>query len=142
MSRSTQKPPSLAQRVARWWRAWVKQRGTMAALADCGPAEIARMARDIGVSGAAELRVLAGKWPNSSDLLSRRLQQFRLDPTAMMRAEPDVVRDLERVCTLCTSRRRCSRDFAAEEPASAWETYCPNAPTLGALIADSRTSGP
>jgi hypothetical protein len=34
----------------------------------CGSAEVERIARDVGVSGA-DLSVLAGKWPDAADLL-------------------------------------------------------------------------
>jgi len=123
-------------RLARWWRECAARRSTVAALANCGPAETARMAHDVGVSGAAELRVLAGKWPNSADLLSRRMRQINLDAERIVRVEPQVVRDLERVCTLCASKRRCGRDFARERSPSSWQAYCPNTMTLRALVAE------
>jgi hypothetical protein len=109
----------------------------VAALDGCGPSETARIARDLGVGGA-EFRVLAGKWPDSSDLLSRRMRQSELDAAELARVEPQVVRDLERVCTLCASRRWCERDFSSERSSPAWEKYCPNTMTLRALIAERR----
>jgi hypothetical protein len=134
MLRSTRKTPRLLDQVARWWRDRMQQRGTVAALADCGLGETARIARDIGISTGAELRVLASKWPSSADLLGRRLQQMTLDPAVMARSEPEVARDLQRVCSLCASKRRCSRDLARGPFDSAWQTYCPNATTLRSLI--------
>ena len=74
--------------LARWWRECAARRSTVVALANCGPAETARIAHDVGVSGAAELRVLAGKWPNSADLLSRRMRQINLDAERIVRVEP------------------------------------------------------
>ena len=58
----------------------------------------------------------------------------------IVRVEPQVVRDLERVCTLCASKRRCSRDFAKGRSASSWQAYCPNTMTLRALTADAGRS--
>jgi glycerol-3-phosphate dehydrogenase len=136
MVRSTHTKPGFLRRLARWWREYADRQSTVAALADCGPAEGARIAHDIGVSGAAELRVLAGKWPDSADLLARRMRQIKLDAAEIVRVEPEVVRDLERVCTLCASRRRCRRDFANERSASSWRTYCPNTTTLAALLTE------
>jgi hypothetical protein len=145
MIRSTHTRPGFLPRLARWWREYAGRRSTVAALADCGPAESARIAHDVGVSGAAELRVLAGKWPNSADLLARRMRQIKLDAAEIMQVEPEVVRDLERVCTLCASKRRCSRDVAKEQSASTWQAYCPNTMTLKALLAEhsnaARTKG-
>jgi glycerol-3-phosphate dehydrogenase len=145
MIRSTHTRPGFLPRLARWWREYAGRRSTVAALADCGPAESARIAHDVGVSGAAELRVLAGKWPNSADLLARRMRQIKVDAAEIVQVEPEVVRDLERVCTLCASKRRCSRDFAKERSPSSWQAYCPNTMTLKALTAErsagARTTG-
>jgi hypothetical protein len=140
MFRSTQIMPGFFDRLARLWRVSASRRSTVAALADWGPAEAARIAHDIGLGGAAELRVLAGKWPDSTDLLSRRMRQINLDAAKIVQVEPQVVRDLERVCTLCASKRRCSRDFAKGQSASSWQAYCPNTMTLRALTADAGRS--
>jgi len=136
MFRSTETRPGFVHQLARWWRGCAARRSTVAALVNCGPAETARIAHDIGVSGVAELRVLAGKWPDSADLLSRRMRQINLDATKIVRVEPQVVRDLERVCTLCASKRRCTRDFAKDRSPSSWQAYCPNTMTLKALVAE------
>jgi hypothetical protein len=136
MGRSIHTKPGFLRRLARWWREYAVRHSTVAALADCSPAEAARIAHDVGVSGAAELRVLAGKWPDSSELLSRRMRQIRLDAAHIVQVEPQVVRDLERVCTLCASKRRCSRDFAKERSLLSWQAYCPNTMTLKALVAE------
>jgi glycerol-3-phosphate dehydrogenase len=142
MVRSTHTKPGFLPRLARWWREYAGRHSTVAALADCGPTESARIAHDVGVSGAAELRVLAGKWPNSADLLARRMRQIKLHAAEILQVEPEVVRDLERVCTLCASKRRCSRDFARERSDSSWQAYCPNTMTLRALGTDAGTRRP
>src|SRR5262245_33040394 len=136
MFRSIETRPGFVHQLAQWWRGCAARRSTVAALANCGPAETARIAHDIGVSGVAELRVLAGKWPDTADLLSRRMRQINLDAAKIVRVEPQVVRDLERVCTLCASKRRCSRDFAKDRSPSSWQAYCPNTMTLKALVAE------
>ena len=97
--------------------------------------EAEHIARDLNVSGA-ELRVLASKWPD--DLLSQRLAQLNLDAAEIVHTEPQVVRDLQRVCTVCGSKRKCNHDLANHPSDSAWVKYCPNATTLGALIAERR----
>jgi hypothetical protein len=56
-----------------------------------------------------------------------------LDPKEVARVEPAALRDLQRVCTLCKSHRRCAWDFAHGAPLPTWERYCPNAGTLTAL---------
>jgi hypothetical protein len=137
MSRATEtdERPALVDRLGRWWRTWSRRRRRLAELDCCGPAEVEHIARDLGIS-RAELSVLAGKWPEPADLLSRRLEQVNLDRAELARVEPQVLRDLERVCTLCGSKRKCEYDLVAHPSRSAWTKYCPNATTLGALIAE------
>ena len=64
--------PGFARRFAHWWRSWNGSRRTMADLDGCGSAEMERIARDVGVSGA-DLSILAGKWPDAADLLYWRM---------------------------------------------------------------------
>jgi hypothetical protein len=120
--------------LVRKWRAWQRRRRTMAENDCCDRDDAERLARDVGVS-RADLCILAGKWPDSLDLLSRRLEQVNLD-ARIAQAEPYVLRDLQRVCSLCARKRRCERDFAGKSSDPVWEEYCPNAPTLHALIAE------
>ena len=122
--------PGLFGRFGYWFREWSRRRARLAELDGCGPAEVEHMARDLGMS-QGELSVLAGKWPDSADLLSRRLDQVNLAGV-----EPQVLRDLERVCTLCGSKRKCEYDLTVHPANPAWTEYCPNAPTIGALMAE------
>jgi hypothetical protein len=126
----TDERPGLFGRFGNWFRARSRRRTILAELESCGPAEVGHMARELGMS-RGELSVLAGKWPDSADLLSRRLEQVNLT-----RVEPQVVRDLERVCTLCGSKRKCEYDLTIHPAKPPWTKYCPNAPTIGALMAE------
>jgi hypothetical protein len=116
----------------RWWRRCDLQNAAVAELSNLGSEEIGRVARDVGVS-SAELRTLAGKWPDSAELLSRRLIQLNLDEKILRRQAPQVLRDMQRVCTLCASKRQCERDFAYRSSDASWRAYCPNSQTLAAL---------
>jgi hypothetical protein len=118
--------------VAQWWHNWKAARSDMASLDCCGADETERMAHDIGVS-ASELRALAGKWPDSADLLNRRLAALALDPATIKRIEPQVLTDLQRVCTMCRSKRKCEHDMAYDVHDPVWRQYCPNVVTLDAL---------
>jgi hypothetical protein len=118
--------PSPFARLAQWWQNWNRRRRNIAEL-DW------RIAHDLGIS-RADLRVLAGKWPDDS--LSRRLDQLDFDAAELAHREPQVLRDLERVCTLCGSKRRCGRDLAGDPSDSRWLEYCPNVTTLNALVAE------
>jgi len=57
---------SVLSSVANWWRNWKTRRRALDELACCGDAEAAHIAHDVGVA-PAELRILAAKWPDSSD---------------------------------------------------------------------------
>ncbi len=117
--------------LVRKWRNWQRRRKAIAEIRCCGRDEVERLARDVGVIGA-DLCVLAGKWPDSTNLLSQRLERLDLDTGNIEQMEPYVLRDLQRVCTLCASKRRCERDLAVNS-GTAWEEYCPNASTLHAF---------
>ena len=137
MSRSAQTSErnGFARRLAHWWRSWNGRRRTMADLGRCGPAEMERIARDVGVSGA-DLSILAGKWPDAADPLYWRMNEIKLDRKEITHADPQVMRDLQRVCTVCASKRRCEHELANNASDPAWKKYCPNATTLAALVAE------
>jgi hypothetical protein len=142
MSRSAQTSErrGFARRLARWWRSWNGRRRAMADLDRCGPAEMERIARDVGVSGA-DLSILAGKWPDAADRLYWRMNEIKLDRMEVTRAGPQVMRDLQRVCTVCGSKRRCEHELANNPSDPAWQKYCPNATTLSALAAERAAKG-
>ena len=137
MSHSVQSGEGLnfVRRFAQWWRNWNHTRRTMLDLDRCGPAEAERIAHDLNMS-RGELRVLASKWPD--DLLSQRLRQLNLHTADIVHSELEVLRDLQRVCTVCGSKRICGHDLANHPSDPDWVKYCPNATTLGALIAERR----
>ena len=77
-----------------------------------------------------------------SDLLERRMAALHLDPKELASTEPELFRDLQRLCTSCSTPMRCAQELAQElsrnpgEPASTeWQDYCPNGQTLNMLSA-------
>jgi hypothetical protein len=44
-----------------------------------------------------------------------------------------VLRDMERVCTLCIRKAECHRHLAAGRAAEHYRSYCPNATTIEQL---------
>lgn len=110
---------------------WV--RGPSAsAMSCCGEAEIERIARDLRTT-PAELRAVANRGSGAADLLLERMAALDLDPVEVAQIGPQTFRDLQRVCSLCESKRRCARDIAHDAAAPQWQDYCPNAQTLMAL---------
>lgn len=96
--------------------------------------EVERIAADLHMM-ASDLRALAQGGPESTVLLERRMATLDLDCEEVLRSEPGVFRDLQRVCTLCNNKRRCSRDLTKAPCATTWKSYCPNVSTLLALDA-------
>jgi hypothetical protein len=119
------------QTLRAWCKAWFKG-DSESDFGCCSEAEIERMARDVRMS-VSELRALAKKGPEAADLLLRRMAALDLDPKEVALLEPAAFRDMQRVCTMCKSHRRCAWDFARRAPVSTWERYCPNTSTLEAL---------
>ena len=69
------------------------------------------MAQDAGVS-VAEFRKLSSLGPEGADLLLRRMEAIDLDPKEVSQTERRTLQDLQRVCAMCESHRRCARDLA------------------------------
>jgi hypothetical protein len=107
----------------------------MAELDRCGIGEMHRIAHDVGLTGA-DLSVLAAKRPNSANLLYRRMDAIKLDPKEIAKIDLPVLRDLQRVCTLCRSKSECEHALAQNPSNPAWKGYCPNVMTLTALVLD------
>jgi len=136
MTSSTAYPWTLASTgIAAWWRNMRAARASLGELEQCGK-DVTRIARDIGLA-PSELRNIARKGPDAADQLRLRLEALHLDRAAMQRDEPLIMRDLERVCTQCGSKRRCTRDFVRFPDDTGWREYCPNATTLDALKPES-----
>jgi uncharacterized protein YjiS (DUF1127 family) len=133
LSIESRRPARLRNWVVRAWQVWRRRQRALAELAD--REQLGDIARDVGLS-RSEVCILAGKWPDSSDLLSHRLEQVSLDSAGLKQTEPQVLRDLQRTCGLCASKRMCSRDFARRPSGAKWEEYCPNAGTIRALLAE------
>ncbi len=125
---------SLIDAISKWWLNWTERRSALSELRCYAEEEIERSAKDLGVS-AAEIHKLVSRGPEAANLLLRRMAALDLDRNEVSRAQPQDFRDLQRVCTLCESRRRCVRDLARDAADPAWQDYCPNAETLMALNA-------
>jgi hypothetical protein len=126
---------TILPRVSMYQRflSWRANRGRLTELDDLQEGDLTRIAADIGVS-PAELRSLAATGTDSADLLPRRLASLGLDDEEIAGATPGLVRDMERVCSFCGSKRRCAHDLDLVGPPL--PAYCPNAGTLRELIDD------
>jgi hypothetical protein len=115
--------------LAQWWRYWRGNAAGHQTLDQFNQGELNNLARDIGVN-AMELRSLAGKWPDTVDLLSLRMQTLGLDADAIACRESALPRALQKNCALCTTKARCEHDLRNRPTDPGWRRYCPNAETL------------
>ena len=121
--------------LADWWQRWRQSRNAVAELTACG-ADVRLIGEDLRLT-PGELQVIAAKRPDAADLLTTRLAGLHLDAGNVGNENGAVLRDLQRVCTMCGSKTRCARDLAAHASSDDWQTYCPNAPTLNSLAAQA-----
>jgi hypothetical protein len=124
--------------IGRWWRKWMARRAAVEELNCCAREDLAQIARDVGIS-SSDLRTLAGRWPDSTELLRRRIAAIGLDEGQIATAEPQVLRDLQRVCSACADSRSCRHDLDRDADDAKWRSYCPNVATLDALQTEHET---
>jgi hypothetical protein len=98
-------------------------------LAACDSLEVARVAQDLGIS-PADLRSLASRNQTAADLLKRRLETLRLDPTSV---DPALMRDLQRCCSNCNSKQLCAHELEDKPIDASWPKYCLNEETIAAI---------
>jgi hypothetical protein len=121
---------SALEMIFQWCHDWIRTD----ALTELSPFEVERIARDVRVS-PSELRALARRGEEAHDLLLHRMAVLDLDKNEVCQIAPETLRDLQRVCGMCESHRRCARDLARDSDDPAWKGYCPNVATLTALDA-------
>ena len=109
-----------------------KYRDQTAVFNECSTHELARMARETGMT-VSELRQLSKLGSDAAKLLFQRMSALHLDRNSTAKTYPAAMRDLQRLCSQCISKKRCQRDLAYDRYNPAWRQYCPNAGTLEAL---------
>jgi Family of unknown function (DUF6455) len=115
---------------------WLQHRREIADRCACDATEYALIARDMGLS-PSELDQLVRRGPHAADELPKMMAALGLDAKAIARAQPLVVRDLQRVCALCEQKKQCDRDLGAGTAAQHYKEYCLNASTFASLGAGS-----
>jgi hypothetical protein len=128
MQASTQYPvvTAVLNIIADWWKSHRERPN----LLNLSAADLETFAKDLSVS-AGDLRELDRSC--AVLLLPKMLRALNLDASAIARVEPDVYRDLQRVCTLCDQKKRCASELAEGDAAASYEGFCPNALTLKAV---------
>jgi hypothetical protein len=98
-------------------------------LRNIGDNEASLIARDLGVS-QTELKSLAKRGVGFPKLLKNMLSTLRIDERVLQPADPNLLRDMQKVCAFCQNTRRCRKELREESAGEHFHEYCPNAPNL------------
>ena len=113
---------------------WLKQRRELNELMEfaADPGELERVARELNVT-PGDLERLVRQGSQSASELPYMLTALDIDEAALSRAEPALLRDMERVCSFCTHKRRCHQELATGTAATNYVEYCNNADAIEML---------
>ena len=98
----------------------------------CGPDEVMRMAKEIGVT-PSQLRELS-KGHGNAFLLKSMLVALHVDPKVIADMDPLVMRELKWLCITCSNKKRCEHELAKGTAAEHFREFCPNAVSLDELF--------
>lgn len=111
---------------------WLKHRRELSEIRQMNRTDFNVIAQDLRIS-PDDLDRLVEAGPHSADEMPKMLEALGIDLENLMRTEPLLVRDMQRVCSLCRDKAHCHGEFAAGTAAEHYKEYCPNAPTIEAL---------
>jgi hypothetical protein len=125
-------PYPIVSRMIDVFGEWLKHRRELRELHEIDAANFGQIASDLRMS-SADLEALVRQGPHAADELPKMLAALGIDQNDLARTEPLVLRDMERVCSLCNHKRQCDRDLAAGSAAVHYAGYCGNADTIEGL---------
>jgi hypothetical protein len=96
------------------------------------PAELDRIAREFGMT-PANLDMLVRRGPDSADELPKMLKALGINEEAIRRAEPALLRDMERVCSFCKHKRQYRHEMEVGTAPANYEEYCANTDSIDML---------
>jgi hypothetical protein len=119
--------------IANWVSKYRHIIGLHNQLGQCEPDEVMRVARDLGVT-SNDLLEFERKGPGAADLLQKMLFALHVDPKVIANTDPQIMRDLQRLCITCSEKKRCEHELANGTASEHFRDFCPNAFTLDALF--------
>jgi hypothetical protein len=102
-------------------------------LGTCGPDEVMRMAKEIGVT-PSQLHELVSKGPGTADLLKSMLVALHVDTKVLADLDPLIMRELQWLCITCSNKKRCKHELAKGTATQHFREFCPNAVSLDELL--------
>ena len=118
--------------IADWVSNYRSAIGFNSELAMCGPDEVMRMAKEIGVT-PSQLHELA-KGPIDANLLKSMLVALKVDPEILADMDPLIMRELKWLCITCGNKKRCEHELAKGTAIEHFREFCPNAVSLEELL--------
>ena len=127
-----EKPYPVVDLVIETFGDWLKHRRELKEMREMDDASFNQIAGDLRIS-SADLAALVRQGPHAADELPKMLRALGIDQADLARTETLVLRDMERVCSLCCHKRRCGHALATGTAAAHYEEFCANAPTIDGL---------
>jgi hypothetical protein len=119
--------------IADWVSNYRKAIGFNNEFGMCGPDEVMRMARDIGVT-PSQLHELVSQGPGAANLLKTMLVALHVDPKVLADLDPLIMRELQWLCITCSNKKRCKHELAKGTATENFRDFCPNAVSLDELL--------
>jgi transcriptional regulator with XRE-family HTH domain len=123
----------LLDAIAEWINKYRRLHRVTDELGQCTQDDVIQIAKDLGLS-VSELRNLAAKGPGGAEVLQKMLLALSIDPKVLAKNDPATMRDLQRLCIVCSHKGRCQEELAAGTAAEHFREFCPNAYTIDALF--------
>jgi uncharacterized protein YjiS (DUF1127 family) len=126
------RPYPIVQDLIQSFANWLKHRREMNEMRQLDRADFNRIANDLRIA-PDDLEELVRHSRHAADELPKMLEQLGISAEGLGRAQPLLLRDMERVCALCSQKAQCDRDLAGGTAAENYHGYCANASTLESL---------
>ena len=126
------RPYPIVQDLIESFASWLKHHREMAEMRQLDRGDFDRIASDLRIA-PDDLEELIRHGKHAADELPKMLEQLGISAEALGRAQPLLLRDMERVCSLCHHKGQCDRDLASGAAAENYPGYCGNASTLESL---------
>jgi len=135
------KPYPVVGRVVDIFGEWLKHRRGLREMREMDAANLGQIASELRMT-SADLEALVRQGPHAADELPKMLRALGIDQADLARTETHVLRDMERVCSVCNHKRRCGHELAAGTAGANYEEYCGNASTIDGLGANPQGRQP
>ena len=126
------RPYPIVQDLIESFAAWLKHRRELNEMRQLDRADFDRIANDLRIA-PDDLEELVRHGRHAADELPQMLEQLGIDSDRLQRAQPLLLRDMERVCSLCQQKARCNLDLVTGAVVENYPRYCANASTLESL---------